>query len=422
MEKNILKKVILENQEFINTIHPVKREYKIEKNANHVIIGARRAGKTWYMFSIIHEFIKGGTGLNQILYINFEDERLMELTVTDLDLLIESFKELYNTKPICFFDEIQNIPGWEKFVRRLADTGYKLFITGSNAEMISSEIATVLGGRFLIKTIYPLSFSEFLNFKGIIPGKHFMLSEQRINIRKLFDEYFYSGGFPEVLGLENKKEFLSNLFQKVFYGDIIARYGIKNDIALKLMIKKMAESVHNETSFSRIKNIIQSVGVKIGTATLIEYFHYLEESFLIFGLRNFSAKITSRESKKKHYFIDNGILGLFLFSPETILLENIVFIELLRRYKDNFYYYKNNNEVDFYLSEHKVLIQVCYSLNDGETKNREITALLKTAKKLAAEELLILTLDREEIIDSRIQVVPVWQWLLKKQPLWIPRG
>lgn len=414
MEKNILKKVILENQEFIGTIHPFKRDYRIEKNANYVIVGARRAGKTWYIFSIIKKLITEKGNSNRILYINFEDERLIELTVKDLDLLIESFKELYNTKPICFFDEIQNIPGWHRFVRRLADTGYRLFITGSNAQMISSEIATILGGRFLIKTIYPLSFLEFLNFKGIVPDENFLFSKQRINIRKLFDEYFYFGGFPEVLKLENKKEFLSNLFQKVFYGDIVARYGIKNDFALKLMIKKMAESVHNETSFSRIRNIIQYIGVKIGTATLIEYFHYLEESFLIFGLPNFSAKITSRESKKKHYFIDNGILGLFLFTPETILLENLVFIELMRRYGADFYYHKNNNEVDFYLREQGVLIQVCYSLSDAETKKREISALLKASKKLNAEEQLILTLDSDEIIDSRIKVIPIWKWLLGK--------
>jgi len=415
MEKNLLKKVIIENQEFIKNVRPVKREYIIEKKANYVIIGARRAGKTWFMFQIIHELLEHKINLDQILYINFEDERLLELTINDLDLLIDSFRELYNRKPICFFDEIQNITNWEKFARRLADAGYRLFITGSNAQIIRNDISTVLGGRFIIKTIYPLSFLEFLTFKGFTPSKNFIFSEERINIRNIFDEYFYFGGFPEVLNFKDKKEYLSNLFQKVFYGDIVARYKIKNDFALRLMIKKMAESVHDEVSFSRIKNIIKSIGVKIGTATLIDYFHYLEEAFLIFSVHNVLTKITSRESIKKYYFIDNGILNLFLFSPETILLENIVFTELLRRYgNDLYYYYKNKTDIDFFIKETKSLIQVCYSLGDPDTRNREVTALKKAHEYLDIDEMLLLTLDNDEIIDENITVLPVWRWLLER--------
>lgn len=414
MEKNILKRVILENQAFIQTVKPIRRDYQVEPAANIVITGARRAGKTWFMFQIMHEFILRGTQPDELLYINFEDERFVELTSADLDLIIESFKELFAVKPICFFDEIQNISNWEKFVRRLVDSGYRVFITGSNAKMLSREIATVLGGRFLIREIYPLSFTEFLRFKGIALEKNYEFSDQRIQIRQLFDEYFYFGGFPEILKFENKKEYLSNLFQKVFYGDIVVRYKLKNDFALKLMIKKMAESVHDETSFTRIRNIIQSTGIKIGTATLIEYFRYLEESFLLFKLRNVAAKISSRESKQKYYFVDNGILNLFLFSPETILLENLVFTELKRRYPDNFYYYKENHEVDFYIKDKQSLIQVCYSLDGKDTKMREVGALKKASKKIQAKELLILTLDQEKTLDDGIRLLPVWKWLLAK--------
>lgn len=414
MEKNVIKKVIVENREFIHTVKPLRRDYTIDPIANYVFIGPRRTGKTWFLYYLIHTMINNGVEWERILYINFEDERLLELTASELDLIIEGFKELYSVKPICFFDEIQNINHWEKFIRRLVDQTYQIFITGSNAKMLSREIATVLGGRLLIKEIHPLSFREYLRFNGIDLRPNFEFSDQRIKIRQLFDNFYYFGGFPETLQFTNKKEYLSNLFQKVLYGDIISRHKIKNDFALKLMIKKIAEGVHDETSFNRIRNIIQSIGVKIGTATLIEYFRYLEDAFLMFGLTNVVAKISSRESKKKYYFIDNGILHLFLISPETILLENLVFTELRRRYGNNFYYFRQNIEADFYIKETGTLIQICYSFDDIDTKTRETNALTKASQSLKAEHKLILTLDQKELLNDSVQVLPVWIWLLQQ--------
>jgi len=414
MEKNAVKKIILESQDFIKSIKPLSRDYRLDPKGSYVFIGPRRAGKTWFMYSLIHSKISNGMDWSEILYINFEDERLYELTVDELDIIIESHKELFAKKPVCFFDEIQNIAGWQKFVRRLADQGYQLFVTGSNASMLSQEMATTLGGRFIVREIHPLSFREYLIFNDVALQPNYQFSEQRIKLRTLFDSYFYFGGFPETLHFENKKEYLSNLFQKVFYGDIVARYKIKNDFALKLMIKKLAESVHDETSFSRIRNIIQSIGVKIGTATLIEYFRYLEESFLMFGLTNAKAKISSRESKKKYYFVDNGLLNLFLLNPETILLENAVFVELRRRYGSEIYYFRENREVDFYIPRKKMLIQVCYAFGDIETRRRELDALAKAAKVIETKSRLVLTLDQEEEIDDLTRVMPVWKWALEK--------
>ncbi len=412
MEKNTLKRIILENQEFIKSVKPLPRDYHVEAKASYVFVGPRRAGKTWFMYSLIHSKIAGGMDWSQILYINFEDERLYELHAEELDLLIESHKELFAAKPVCFFDEIQNIEGWEMFVRRLADQGHQLYLTGSNATMLSREMATTLGGRFIVREIHPLSFREFLRFNDVALQPNFAFSEQRIELRTHFENYLYYGGFPETLRFENKKEYLSNLFQTVFYGDIVARYKIRNDFALKLMIKKLAESVHDETSFSRIRNIIQSVGVKIGTATLIEYFRYLEDSYFMFSLTNVRAKITSRESKKKYYFVDNGLLSLFLLNPETILLENAVFVELRRRYGSEFFYFRDKREVDFYVPGEQTLIQVSYAFGDIETRKRELDALAKAAKVVETKRQLVLTLDREEEIDDAARVMPVWKWAL----------
>ena len=209
---------------------------------------------------------------------------------------------------------------------------------------------------------------------------------------------------------------LDNLYQKIFYGDLIARYKIRNDFALKLLIKKMAESLHDEVSFNRIKNIIQSTGTKIGTATVVEYTSYLEESWLVFGIKNYLAKISERETSKKYYFIDNGILSLFLQKPETILLENIVACKLKQLYDNQLYYIRTQVEVDFYIPMTKTLIQVSYNIDNFETENREIESLLKVNETIAAENLIIITLDNDKVVTRNlveVKVIPVWKWLLK---------
>lgn len=209
---------------------------------------------------------------------------------------------------------------------------------------------------------------------------------------------------------------LNNLYQKIFYGDLIARNSIRNEFALKLMIKKMVESVHDEISFNRIRNIIQSSGVKIGTATIIEYANYLEECWLSFSLKNYLAKLSERESAKKYYFVDNGIVSLFLLNPETILMENMVACQLRRLFGEEIYYVKDKLEVDFFIPEQKLLIQVAYKLNSPETEKRETDALYKFSGLVNADKLMIITLDTERVIEQNgqtIHIVPIWKWLLQ---------
>ncbi len=413
MEKKIIKKIILNNQELIISKEIITRNIPLEKNANYVIIGPRRAGKTYLLHQIIQTNYKND--IEKVLYINFEDERLFELNYKSLQLIIESYNELFDHKPYLFFDEIQNIKHWEKFVRRLADEKYKIFITGSNSTMLSNQIASTLGGRFMIKEVLPLTFKEFLEFNNVIIGNHYYLGNKAIAIKKQFNTYFKYGGFPELIHFDDKRTYLSNVFRKLLFGDIIARYNIKNDKAIQLLVKKMAESVNNETSVNRIKNLIKSIGIPIGTTTIFDYLHYLNESYLLFPIENYVNKFVERESKKKYYFVDNGILMLFLFNQDTKLLENLVYLALRRLYKD-IYYYKRNLEVDFYIPEASLLIQVSYDISNIETEKREVKALFKAKEELQCKNALIITYDTEKVItykNTNFNTIPVWQWLIE---------
>jgi len=412
--KNLIKKVIIENQERISKLQVIDRKIALEPNANYIITGQRRTGKTYLLYYYIKQLLSIGTDLKEILYLNFEDERLLEFTVHDFDKILESYKELYKGEPVLFFDEIQNITGWQNFARRLADSNYKIWVTGSNAQMLSSEMATTLGGRFLVKEMDTLSFEEYLLFQDISIEKQIVYSEKRFEVQRIFEEYFYYGGFPELFKFINKQEYLSNVFQKIFLGDIIARHQIRNPHALKLMIKKLAESTMDEVSFHRIKNIIQSTGIQVGTSTLIEYFKYIEDAFLIRSITNYLSKISERETKKKYYFRDHGLLNLFLLNPESFSLETIVFNELSKRYPGNLYYLKDNFEVDFFVPD-RMLVQVSYKMDESKTREREISSLLKASKTYQVEEMIIITHSQEETINQegkKIDIVPVWKWLL----------
>lgn len=416
MNKDLLKKIILEYQEFVTGIKVIPRKYNIEPLANYIIVGPRRTGKTYLLYQIIQDLIRKERKPEKILYINFEDERLMELRFTDLDTIVEVYKELYARQPVFFFDEIQNVEGWEKFLRRLADQKYRIYVSGSNAKLLSSEMLSVLGGRFLILEMYNLSFREYLFFNNVIIEDDFEYTEQRFNIISQFREYLQSGAFPEVIHFTDKKAYLSNLFQKVFYGDVMSRHQIRNEYGLKLMIKKIAESITDETSFTRIRNLIKATGVDIGTATLIEYFNYLEEGFLVYSLQNYALKFAERETKKKFYFVDTGFLNLFLFESGDKLLENLVFLELKRKYGDDIFYFRDKFETDFYLPQQEQAIQVSYSLSRPETMKREILGLISTLKARNLKDGTILTYDEEEKItqdDFKIQIIPVWKWILK---------
>jgi predicted AAA+ superfamily ATPase len=411
--KDVFKKIIVERQEWLKKIKLIKREITIENEANYGFTGLRRAGKSYYLYQIIQEkFSK--ENYERLLLINFEDERLLEVTHHDLQHILDAYFELFELEPIIFFDEIQNVPHWQKFVRRLADEGRRIYVTGSNAEMLSHEIATTLGGRFINKEILPLSFREYLSFKEIKVTSKTKYSSERYKFIKEYEEYLHFGGFPELLQMKDKREFLSSVYQKLFYGDLIARYKVSNVVTLKLMVKKLAESVNNETSVNRIKNLIKSTGVSIGSNTLFDYLNYLESSFLIASIKNFHSKFTEKETNKKYYFLDNGILGLFLTDQPTKLLENQIYIELRRR-GDNPFFLKRKTEVDFYIPEKGMLIQVSYSINNPETAEREVKGLRAAMKEFGITNSWIITCDETkeiEVQEGIINAIPAWQWLL----------
>jgi predicted AAA+ superfamily ATPase len=411
--KDIFKKIIVERQEWLKNIRLIKREITFENEANYAFTGLRRAGKSYYLYQIIQEkFSK--ENYERLLFINFEDERLLELTHHDFQYILDAYFELFEWMPIIFLDEIQNVPHWQKFVRRLADEGRRIFVTGSNAEMLSHEIASTLGGRFINKEILPLSFREYLYFKELSVTSKTKYSSERYKIIKEYEEYLHFGGFPELLQMNDKREFLSSVYQKLFYGDLIARYKVSNVVTLKLMVKKMAESVNNETSINRIKNLIKSTGVSIGNNTLFDYLNYLESSFLIASITNFHSKFTEKETNKKYYFLDNGILGLFLIDQPTKLLENQIYIELRRR-GEHPYFLRRKTEVDFYIPEKGMLIQVSYSIKNPETLEREVIGLRSAMKAFGITNSWIITYDETkelEVQEGIINVVPAWQWLL----------
>jgi uncharacterized protein len=413
--KDIIKKIILENQKRIVGLETIKRNYYPEPNANYIFTGQRRTGKTFFLFGMIQDLIKKGASSERILYMNFEDERLIELDVTGFDTILESYKELFSHVPVLFFDEIQNIKGWQKFARRMADSGYRTYITGSNAEMLSNEMASTLGGRFLIMEIETLSFPEYLLFNGIQISENLEFSPERFEIQRMFEHFFSFGGFPELIRFTDKKEYLSNLFQKVFLGDIISRHQVRNSFALKLLIKKLAESTMDELSYNRIRNIIASTGIQIGTTTVIEYLNYMKDSFLINDLLNYEAKTSSRESKKKYYFGDNGLLSLFLMDPEAYQLETLIFNILRKRFGTKVFYLRNEYEVDFYIPG-EALFQVCYRIQEYETRKREISSLLRASEKYPVKSLNIITSSNEETITEgkkKISIIPAWKWVLR---------
>ncbi len=417
MDQELIKQIIGENQEFVQNVKLLQRPFKFEDNGNYIFLGIRRAGKSYLMFQRIHELMKRGTDIEEILYLNFEDERFIGLKSEDLDEIKRVYEETFSSRPIFFLDEIQIVPGWEKFVRRLADKSYRVFVTGSNAKMLSSEIATTLGGRFLIQNVYPFSFREFLKFEGFELKSNWLYTPgTRNGVVRSFDTYFYNGGFPELLSFEGKRSWLSGLYQKIFFGDLVARYSLRNSDSMRLLVKKLAESVMQPSSYNRLKNIVSSAGESVGVRTIIDYVGYLQETWLIFSLENYAARFAERESNRKYYFIDNGILNLFIFRPETLLLENLVAITLHRQFGEKVYFYNQHIEVDFYIPEESWLIQVSYNISDVQTFEREVNGIVKAAKFLNAERLQIVTRNDERVIEKdglSIEVLPIWKWLIQ---------
>ena len=419
IQKEVIREILLENRKEVEFQQIDPRNFQMEDFANYVLIGVRRAGKSFMLYQQIQQNLKRGITWDSMLYINFEDERLMGMTAQELNLILEVHGMMSKERPILFLDEIQNINGWEKFARRLADNKYRVYITGSNAKMLGSDVATTLGGRYITKHIMPYSFPEFLQANEVSYDSNTLATTfGRAEVQRHFTNYFRFGGFPEGARLASKRDYINSVYQKIYLGDIASRNKIENQFSLRVLFRKLAESVKQPISFTRLTNIIASTGAKLSKPTLINYLEYSKDAFLVYPIKNIADNLTQRETNPKYYFVDNGIISILAMDVDTSLLENMVAMELLRRYglEEQVFFYNKNVEVDFYIPDAATAIQVSYNpKKSDETWERESTALIKLSKVLDCKRLIILSYELEENIELKglnIEVIPVWKWLL----------
>lgn len=424
VDKNLIKEIIIKKQKEASIVKLTPRPLSFESGMRYVLVGVRRAGKSYLMLQDIQQRVADGEiAIEDCLIINFEDERLDGIQVSELNVIIECYQELYGMrKPYIYLDEIQNVAGWEKFCRRLADEKYRVMVTGSNAKMLSREIATTLGGRYIVKEIFPFSFVEYLRYHGIALSRNWQFDEEtKLAVKRSFEDYFMMGGFAEMFPIVDKRDWLTGLYHKILLGDIVARHGIRNDRTIRLLARKVGESVMQPTSLSRFQHIVKSTGESISLPTLKDYLEYFEENYLVFSLLNFASPLTEQETIKKRYYMDNGLLNLFMYDGNTKLLENLCAIHLRRLYGNNedprVFFYSRNIEVDFYIPEESLAIQVSYDINDLDTKEREVGALVALNKVYPLKSAYIVTRDQEDTLTEgglEIKVVPIWKWLLNE--------
>lgn len=420
MQKEVFKDLIKEGQDEIQTIELYERPFDFEELGRYVLVGIRQAGKSYLLYQRAKQFLAAGHDIKEIVYINFDDERLYGMKTEDFDLILQAYHTMYAYKPILFFDEIQNIEGWEHFARRLANQKYMVFITGSNAKMLSRDIATTLGARYFDEKIFPFSFREYMEAQGIMLEKNWQYGKQRDIVQQKFAEYFKWGGFPELLLYKNKRHWLNGLYEKIVLGDVVQRNNIKNEQALRHAIKRLSENVMQPIAYNRLANMIKSAGTSTNTASMIDYIRCAKEACLLFTLDNYASKFAEKETAKKHYFTDNGLLSIFLTDSKSPLLENLCAITLHKKYNTitespNLYYYNHNVEVDFYVPEEGLGIQASYTLTDADTRKREVGALLALHKVHPLKEAFVVTYDEEETIEEgslTINAVPIWKWLI----------
>ncbi len=401
------------------------------------IVGPRRAGKTYLMFILIKKLAKR-LKKDNILYVNFEDERLRNLDARDLETMIKIYYEIFKPegdKPVYFFlDEIQNVKDWDKWVRRIHDEGkYRLYLSGSSSKLLSREISTSLRGRNIDVVVFPLSFREFLKIKGITFKKELLkyLEEERGKILRYLKEYIEFGGFPEVV-LEDEKikeKILESYYNAIFYRDLVERFRIRNISAFEEFTRYCLSNHAKYLSISKAYSYLKSLGFKIGKAKLLDYMRYYNEIFFIFPLEIFSYSIKDKKQyPKKIYVVDNGLIRVSKVETSlSRLMENTVFLELLRRSeifnKFQVFYWKEygkaeGKEVDFVLKEGtkvKELVQVTYASTREEVKDREVSSLIKASKELKTKKLMIITWDyegTEKIDNKKIEFIPLWKWLL----------
>lgn len=417
----LLKEIIADQQEEIMPADCFARVLEkqckalLQNDEIIVLTGIRRCGKS-VLLDMMRQQAK-----EKDYYFNFEDERLTTFTSDDFQLLYSVFLETFGEQKIFYFDEIQNIPGWEMFVRRLYNAGNKILITGSNASLFSEELGTRLTGRYIQLTVYPFSFYEYAQHEiPLLLNKKLLSTKEKSQIKKLFNHYCELGGIPAYL--KNKKiEYLQMLYESIIYRDIVARYKLTNAPALKKLVFYLASNCSKEMTYNALRKL-----VGLGSVTTIsDYCDYLENSYLCFFLNRYHVSVkTQYQSPKKVYFIDHvlaRIVGFHFSEDRGRLLENIVFIELKRRYKQ-IYYHSEKKECDFIIQEGAKIIaaiQVCSHFENENTKQREVDGLLEALSSYGLTSGIILTEADEgsEIIicenkKYQINIMPIWKWLI----------
>ncbi len=397
-------------------------DFPLESQKIITFIGVRRCGKTHVMYQAINKLRKNMPREN-IVYVNFEDDRIFPLTLPDASTLLNAYYELFpqkkSEKVVFFFDEIQILENWAVFIRRLYDTeNCQIFLSGSSSKLLSSEIATNLRGRTLTFEVFPLSFKEFLRFHNVTPNIH--SSKSIAHIRNLLNTYVQYGGFPELVFEEQRfiRKTLQDYVDLIIYKDLIERYKIGNHYVMKYLVKYCFSNISTLFSPNKLFNDMKSLGIQLSKNTLYEYMSYLEDAFAVFSVPMFSRSVAEQsKNPKKIYAVDTGFKTASSFVPDIgHRFENIVFLQLRRTEKELFYV-KQKQETDFYClgTENPKLINVAYNLEDAGTLKREIGSLIESMTELQIHEAELITAEREEtmrIDDKTIRIVPLWKWLL----------
>ena len=398
-----------------------------------IFVGMRHVGKTYLMFQHIQEALDRGLDKEKIVYVNFEDDRLTGFVSEDFQLLLDVYFELYPEHASAgdlefYFDEIQNIAGWDKFIRRLIDRERMgIYITGSSAKSLSKEIATSLRGRSLETEVFPMQLSEYLDHHGddwIQPS-----ARDRASIQHHSKEYLRRGGFPEVLGLNDSlhRRTIQSYVNSAVFRDVIDRHQLKNAHIVKLFLLHCLQNIAAPLSVTKVHKTLKSRGEVIGRNTLYEYLEYFEDAYLICSAPIFDFSVRKRQvNPKKIYCVDPGIVYSYSLKPQfekAAALENAVYISLRSLGRESVFYYKTSSgkEVDFVAQKENGevrLVQVCLDLKDESTRQREILALFEASRELETDRTIIVTLDTEEVIEQEgltIQVIPFWKWATQSQ-------
>lgn len=428
---NILTEILLDFQEF-EFPASVPRRVNISPISGKatVCIGVRRSGKSTYLFQLMQGLLDSGVSKTNILYLNFFDDRLHGLSRENLGLILEAYFLLYpekknSEKIYCFFDEIQNIPGWEPFIDRVMRTELcDVYITGSSAKMLSKEIATQMRGRALSWEMFPFSFSEFLEFKQIESDGP-ISTRTRLSIQKAFEEYWASGGFPEVAGLDRRLRIKihQDYFNAMLFRDLVERHDISHPRALIDLAHRLVDNTGSLYSINSLTGYLKSLGHKAPKSAVSDYLSWFEDAYVLFTVRIFDASLArANTNPKKIYCIDHSMVtsissGILVNSGH--LLENLVFTAIRRAMPEIFYYKtRNGREVDFIAQgqdRSRMLVQVCESLANPQTRKREITALTEAMGELNLPQGTIVTRhedDKMSVETGNIDVIPAWQFLL----------